>query len=180
MIGARFDRAALSVEPPAGYRPGAPNAEQAAAWQWLQDWCFEDLKRPWAMAYLAGPPRSGRSHLAEAFSRHLDGDDRLQQLPEGWPRLRLRLAVKLADHTPWRARRRGDPWDCGFLPGNEAALRALARFVPRRATFMVADGLAPSALAERIDTLAPRQAQFRHPVRLLIIEPSSTWSIRRA
>ena len=132
------------------------------------------------MAHLAGPAGSGRSHLAEAFSRHLDGDDRLQQLPQGWPRLRLRLAVKLADSLPWRARQRDDPWDCGFLPGDEAALRALGRFLPRRATLMVADGLPPSALAERIDALAPRQARFGQPVRLLIIERAPAWSIRRA
>lgn len=176
----RFDRAALSVEPPAGYRAGPPNADQAAAWQWLQSWCFEDLKRPWAMAYLVGTAGSGRSHLAEAFSRHLDGDERLQQLRPGWPRLRLRLAVKLADSLPWRARQPGDPWDCGFLPGNEAALQALGRFLPRRATLMVADELPPSAVAERIAALAPRQAQFRQPVRLLIVERGPAWSIKRA
>jgi len=176
----RFDREALSVEPPAGYQPGPPNADQAAAWQWLQDWCFEDLKRPWAMAYLGGPLGSGRSHLAEAFSRHLDGDTLLQQLPHGWPRLRLRLAVKLTDSLPWRARQPADPWDCGFLPGSEVALQALSRFVPRRATLMVADELSAPAVAERIEALAPRQAQYRQPVRLLIVERRPAWSITRA
>jgi len=184
---ARFDRAALHVTPPAGYRPGPLRAEQLSAWQWLEAWCFEgagDGRRPpplpFGMAVLAGPPGSGRSHLAEAWSRHLDGDERLQALPAGWPRLRLRLAVKLADSLPGRRRRRNDPWDCGYLSGSAAALQALRRFQPRRATLMVADGLPAPALAACLAALAPRQAGFRQPVRLLVIAAGAAWSVRRA
>jgi hypothetical protein len=184
---ARFDRAALHVEPPAGYRQAPLRAEQLSAWQWLENWCFEGAgdgrsppPQPWRVAVLAGPPGAGRSHLAEAWSRHLDGDLRLQALPAGWPRLRLRLAVKLAESLPGRRRQRSDPWDCGYLEGSAPALQALHRFQPRRATLMVADELPEAALAACIDALAPRQARFRQPVRLLVITAASAWVLSRA
>jgi hypothetical protein len=182
---ARFDRAALRVEPPAGYRPAPLRAEQLGAWQWLEAWCFEGAgdgrsppPQPWSVAELSGPPGAGRSHLAEAFSRHLDGDLRLQALPGGWPRLRLRLAVKLAESLPGRRRQRSDPWDCGYLVDEPAALQALQRFQPRRATLMVADELPVAALAACIDALAPRQGGFGQPVRLLVITTGAAWSIK--
>lgn len=178
MLLARFDRAALSVAPPAGYRAAPLRGEQLAAAQWLEDWCFE--AGPFAVARLAGPAGSGRSHLAETFSRRLDGDEGLQALPAGWPRLRLRLAVKIAEHLPGRARRRGDPWDCGMLPGTDAALQALQRFVPRRPTLMVADELPPPVLGACTAALAPRAAAFGEPVRLLVIERAERWSLSRA
>jgi hypothetical protein len=184
---ARFDREALHVTPPAGYRPGTLRAEQMAAWQWLEAWCFEGAgdgrsppPQPFGVAVLAGPPGAGRSHLAEAYSRHLDGDLRLQALPAGWPRLRLRLAVKLAESLPGRRRQPGDPWDCGYLGSSAAALQALRRFQPRRATLMVADELPEAVLADCIAALAPRQAGFGQPVRLLVIAAGAAWAINRA
>ena len=129
---------------------------------------------------LAGPPGAGRSHLAEAFSRHLDGDQRLQALPTGWPRLRLRLAVKLAESLPARRRQRSDPWDCGYLVDSATALQALRHFQPRRATLMVADELPDAALAECTAALTPRQGSFRQPVRLLVITAGAAWTINRA
>jgi len=185
---ARYDRAALRVEASAGlsgHRAGPLRPHQEAAWNWLQAWCFEgagDGRSPpwrpralpqvpqrWSVAWLAGPKGSGRSHLAEAFSRQLDGDDRLQALASGAARLRLRIGVKLADACWWRARRPDDPWDCGYLVDEPAARQALQNFLPRRATLMVADGLPEEALRACVAALAPRQARFRQPVRLLVI-----------
>jgi len=181
---ARFDREALHVTPPAGYRHCPLRAEQQAAWAWLDNWCFDGAgdgrtppPLPFSQAVLAGPPGSGRSHLAEAFSRHLDGDQRLQALPAGWSRLRLRLAAKLAESLPGRRRQRSDPWDCGYLADSASALRALRRFQPRRATLMVADELPGPTLAACIDALAQRRDGFRQPVRLLVITAAQAWSI---
>lgn len=186
---ARYDDEALRVAPVAdfGMRWAGPLGEhQAAAWAWLQSWCVDGAGtgrspplRPWVMpqvetrfavAVLAGVNGVGKSHLAESFSRHLDGSDRLAALPGRGARWRLRLHVKLQNCLWWRARRPEDLWDCGYLVEDPAARQRLGQFRPRRATLLIADELQPVSLLQCIELLNTQRVEFRHPVRLLVID----------
>lgn len=189
-LRARYDGAALQVAPPepvaAGQSPAQPFDQHACTA--LEAWCFagagdgaSPLWNPWALprvptrfavAVLSGAsdaPDADLPALAEAFSRHIDGSDQLAALTGAAARTALRLRVKWQDAQWWRARQRTDPWDSGYLPDGEAALRALEAFCPRRATLLVALNLPAAALAPRIALLARRSAGFAHPVRLLVI-----------
>ena len=180
---ARYDTAALRVA--AAVSPGAPAdaAARALAWPALQDWCFQGAEpgnrpfwRPGAPARVPqrfsvavlAPALPGAA-LAEAWSRHIDGSDQLLACGGAGARLALRLRVKACDLLWWRARRREDPWDSGYLVDEPAAWQALQTFQPRRATFLVALNLSDEAVAARIAVLAARQAGFPHPVRLLVV-----------
>lgn len=186
---ARYDDETLRVLPSGDYglRWAGPLGEaQHKAWQALSEWCFAGagdgtcpLWPPWAqpsveqrfsIAILTGPNGVGKSHLAEALSRELDGSLRLEACTSRLARLRLRLGVKLNESAWWKPRRREDPWDSGYLVEDPAALVRLAGFLPRRATLLVADELTPLTLLDAITKLKGRRADFRHPVRLLIID----------
>lgn len=188
VLVARYDGAALSVGPPAGAARSAartPPATDPAVWSALQAWCFagagdgrSPFWRPWTVprveqrfsiatwAEAAGADLPG---LVEAFSRHIDGSDRLDALAGPVARLALRLRVKGHDAMWWRARQSADPWDSGYLVDDAGALQALGRFLPRRATLLVAQDLPLDALRERITLLSARRAAFHHPVRLLVL-----------
>lgn len=182
---ARYDGGVMRVEPPAAVaRPAGPLSDaQQATWRRLQAWCFAgagDGRSPFwrpgalprvelrfAVATLADGPEADLPQLVEAFSRHLDGSDQLAAAGGALAGLLLRLRVKRDDAFWWRARQPSDPWDCGYLIGEPAALR---RFQPRRATLMVADDSLPdAALREAQHILQTRSAGFRHPVRLLVL-----------
>ena len=181
---ARYDGAVMRVEPPAAVaRPAEPLSDaQQATWRRLQAWCFAgagDGRSPFwrpgalprvelrfAVATLADGPEADLPQLVEAFSRHLDGSDQLAAAGGALAGLLLRLRVKRDNALWWRARQASDPWDCGHLIGEPAALR---RFQPRRATLMVADGLDGPALTEALQILQSRSAGFAHPVRLLVV-----------
>lgn len=181
---ARYDHRALRPpQPPTGFDSASPAARQALAD--LRRWCFEGagsgrapLLQPRALPQVerrfdvlhwpAGPDAAA---LAATLACDLDGTFRLQaggRLAGLW----LRLCVKVADACWWRERQANDPWDSGYAGGD---LAALANFQPRRATLVIADGLpattlrAVQAVQAVQAALAPREAQFRHPVRLLVI-----------
>lgn len=184
---ARYDGQALSVEPPEPLFRGRPlNGVQQAAWQQLQAWCASGsgngrsplwrplqrpaLAQPVSVAVLRG---AHGAQLAEAFSRQIDGSDQLATSGGRWAERWLRLRVKLQDAQWWRARQSNDPWDAGYLLSAPAARLALQRFVPRRATLLVASGWPPDALLEAVATLQARCAAFLHPVRVLVVSPGA-------
>jgi hypothetical protein len=186
---ARYDGGALRVEPAGAVRAMLPHdldVNQKAAWAQLQQWCFDGAGdgrtpfwRPWLMprverrfsiAVLLGSEAAGRAQLAEAFSREIDGSHQLQQAGGAWARLRLRLRVKWLDCVWWRTRKPEDPWDSGYLADDPLALKHLRKFLPRRATLMVADAMPSEAVLERVSALSARCAAFHHPVRLLIVD----------
>jgi hypothetical protein len=185
---ARYDRAALRVEPAGDVRLGLgmpTDPPGQATWAGLAHWCVHGsgpghapLWRPGALpdvelrlsvAVLTGASAADRSRLAEAFSRHIDGSARLQALGSRWQGRRWRLRIKLDECLWWRPLPPGTPWDAGYLPLSAAALQPLACFRPRRATLVVADGLHAQVLAQALHALHTNQAAFRHPVRLLVL-----------
>lgn len=186
-VMARYDAQALSVEPPEPLPHCGPlSTAQQAAWQQLQAWCASGagdgrspflqpqqrpaLAQPVSVAVLRG---AHGEQLAEAFSRQLDGSDQLAAAGGRWAGRWLRLRVKWQDAQWWRARQPSDPWDAGYLLSTPAARSALQRFVPRRATLLVASGWPPDALLEAVATLQARCAAFLHPVRVLVVNPAA-------
>jgi len=201
---ARYDEEAM--------RPSAPECSevqcsdplslaQMQAWDAILRWCqrgagngSSPLLLPWvppeaeerfSVALLTGPKGAGKSCLAEAFARHLDGNEELSKLPSRWARWRLKLRVKVADCAWWRERKPDHPWDCGYLVEDAAAHERLDRFLPRRPTLFIADELTASSVATCIARLDTRWAEFRYPVRVLVIAADSPdslgmiWSGRR-
>jgi len=182
---ARFDGAVLRVAP---LHAGAAAAVAMgdAAWAPLQAWCFagagdgrSPFGRPWALprvpqrftvALLTQGTEAERAQAVEAFSRHLDGSDQLAAAGGRVAGLWLRLKVKLNDALAWRARQMSDPWDAGYLIGEQTDWQ---RFQPRRATLIVADGgLSGEALRDAVRELHANSAGYRHPVRLLVVRHS--------
>lgn len=181
---ARYDGEVMRVEPPTApaRAAGSWSDAQQATWTRLHAWCFagagdgrSPFWQPWVLprveqrfsaTALAGGS-DDEAQLVEAFSRHLDGSDQLAAAGGAVAGLLLRLRVKRNDALWWRARQPSDPWDCGYLIGETAALH---RFQPRRATLMVADQSLPdAALREALQVLQARSAGFHHPVRLLVL-----------
>lgn len=190
VLVARYDNAALHVAPPVALPVRASTARPHTAWPALLSWCFtgagdgrSPLWRPWVLprvgqrftvALLADAPDVAELAVAEAFCRHIDGSDQLAALHSRAAGITLRVRVKLRDALWWRARQPTDPWDSGHLVDEPAALQALRRFRPRRATLLVALNLSERALRERVTVLAARQAAFAHPVRLLVLGTTAT------
>ena len=202
---ARFDGALLRPWPASAvgqYGIGPTGDAQIHAWKRLHAWCHagagtgrSPFWRPWvkpevtqrfSVAVLTGPPGAGKSPLAAALGRELDGSLQLEACTSRFEALRLRLRVKRDDCRWWRPRQHTDPWDSGELVQGPAAQARLARFAPRRATLVVADALPPDALRVAIETLNAQSAGFHHPVRLLVLDavlPSSLdlrWDADRA
>lgn len=185
MLSARFDLAAL--RPPAPLPGGQLRhpAQAHPAWPVLHRWCLAGAgpgTRPlrsagsaaaidlrYAVAALAGADPATQQALAHALCVERDGSLQLQACSTAAARLRLRLLTKLHDAMWWRSRQPADAWDCGYAIDTPAGLQALARFAPRRATLVVAEGLSTQALSTLAAGLQSRQAQFTHAVRLLIV-----------
>jgi len=163
-LGARFDDAAL--------RPCDSAATTAPAWPALRDWCLKDLASPWRVALHRAPDLDMAAQRAAAVALVLDGSDRLSACRGSVDRIRLRLAVKLQDACFWRAAQAGDVWDSGFVPDLQSAWQALARFEPRRPTFIVVKGAPSPERADALSALGKRSAGFVKPVCvLLLIKP---------
>ena len=187
---ARYDGQALMPPPAAqpGLRQAEPlNTAQQRAWAALQSWCqagtgdgrtpfwhpwrLPDMPERLGLAVMAGGDGDDASRLVAAFARHLDQDDRLAALSavsrlKGW---RLKLAVKWNELWWWRRRHPLQPWDCGYLVQGPAVLDRLAYFRPRRPTLIVADAWRGDSLEPVLQVLAAAKADYRHPVRLLVI-----------
>lgn len=185
MLTARFDRAAL--RPPAPLPAGQLRhpAQDGPAFQALRQWCLAGsgpgtrafgspaaagaIAQRCTVATLAGGRPEAASALAHALCLERDGSLQLQACRGAGARLRLRLATKLHDALWWRARQPHDAWDCGYVIDTPAGLQALARFTPRRATLLVAEGLPVATLRSVITDLHARQAALAQPLRLLVL-----------
>jgi hypothetical protein len=108
--------------------------------------------------------------LAQALALHLDGSLQLQAASSRWAGLALRLRVKGADLCWWRQRQFADPWDAGYLLKHTDTPAHLARWLPRRASLLLADDLPSAQLRACLQSLHARHAAFVHPVRLLILQ----------
>lgn len=166
---ARFDATVLRVAPAQPLPEVGP--EEALPLAALRAWCVAEPTRPWAVHAVTPLPGLNLARALEALQRDLDGDFLLRSLPPGWPRLALRLRVKVADALPARWRPQDAPWDAGYLADNPGVRAALAQFRPRRPTLMVADAMPDAALRAAIDTLNAAAPQFRWPVRLIVPAP---------
>ena len=163
-LSSRFDGAAL--------RPFNAEATPAQTWPALTAWCLRDLTAPWEMAFHGAPDRVSAAQRAAAVALVLDGSDRLSACQGALDRVRLRLTVKLQDARFWGAAQAGDVWDSGFVPDLQSAWQALARFEPRRPTFIVVKGAPSSERAGALSALQKRSTGFVKPVRvLLLIKP---------
>lgn len=188
---ARYDGELL--RPPAGADSGlqqaAPlGAAQQRVWVALQSWYLAGTGdgrapfwQPWRLpdmaerlgvAVLAAPDGVGASRLVAAFARHLDRDDELAALSaqSRLKGLQLKLSVKWHELWWWRKRHPRQPWDCGYLVEGSAALVRLARFRPRRPTLIIANALCGDGLAQVLRVLGATKADYRHPVRLLVVD----------
>lgn len=165
---ARYDGTLL--QPPEGDATGARAALAQAPGPRLLDWCHDAPRMD--CASLAGAQATA---LAQALALHLDGSDRLAACPGAGARLALRLRVKADDLAlAWRAPRRGDCWDSGWLADGPEALARLAAWQPRRATLVLLASPAGQAQADAdarwhaaVRLLAARAAALARPVRLL-------------
>lgn len=193
---ARYDDEVLRPPPTGAFvsRWAGPKGDaQVDAWQRLHAWCYagagtgrSPFWRPWvtpdvtqrfAVAVLTGDKDVGKSALTEALSRELDGSLKLEACMNRFRALALRLRVKRDDCLWWRTRQNSDPWDSGYLVDGPAARARLAVFAPRRATLIVADEVPSQSLILAIDVLNARRSEFRHPVRLLIIDAALPGSL---
>ena len=159
-LSARFDRAAL--------QPFAWSPEPASAWPALRVWCLAGwLDAPLAVAF----HERGELALARAalLALELDGSALLQHSGSGLDRLLLRARVKWQDLRPGAHRPATAIWDSGFVPHQGQALTALARFKPRRPTFIVLQDFSAAELERALSSLRARSKDFRCPVRILIL-----------
>jgi hypothetical protein len=161
-ISARYDTAALQAFDAAAAPP-------ACRWLTLMRWC--PAGAPPAQPRLAvvtcdAPDRELAALQAAAWGLLLDGTRQLQAA-RGIGGSLLRLRVKLQDAFGALSGRPHGVWDSGLLVDTPAAWQALARWVPRRATFIVVH--AAPALPGALQVLATRSQAFEHPVRLLVL-----------
>ena len=186
---ARYDDETLYPNPSQalGMRWAGPlGVHQRAAWTQLREWCWHGagpgtsawwrphamprIGRRFSLALLTGVNGVGKTHLAEALRDELSGALQLaacgSRLARWWMLLRRRTLPCMW----WRERRHDDTWDVGYLVEDPAASTRLSQFRPRRPTLIIADERHPARLRSCIDDLASHRADFRHPVRLLLIE----------
>lgn len=117
-------------------------------------------------ALVASDPAAARG-LAERLAQDMDGSLRLAALPGAAGRA-WRLQVKLADAMFWREPADPHPWDAGWARVQPDGARRLAeRFVPRRATLVLADAAHARALSPVLGQLAARAGALPRPVRWL-------------
>jgi hypothetical protein len=164
---ARYDGAALRPPAAVGPLPGSAGPMLDS----LRLWCLAPpaAGSALAIAMLQGEDAAGLSHLATRLCLERDGSLQLEACSSAAARGRLRLATKLREALWWRTPQPQDPWDSGFLRQGAVGLQALGRFEPRRATLIVAEGMAPADLqlaVLRLEELARRQPL---PLRLLVM-----------
>ena len=162
-LSARFDRAALQ---PFAWSPEPASARPA--WPDLRAWCLAGwLDAPLAVAF----HECGDRALARvsALALELDGSVLLHQSRSGLDRALLRARTKWQDLRPGPHHPATAIWDSGFVPHQGQALTALARFEPRRPTFIVLQDFGAAELGRALSSLRARSKDFRCPVRILIL-----------
>lgn len=195
---ARYDDKALRPAPPeASDQQGAATLSpaQQTAWEALESWCktgsgtgcrpfcdpsaLPEVTERFSVAVLTGIDLADKSALIEAFARYLDRNDELDTL-SAQSRLKgllLKLTVKWHELWWWQKRHPRQPWDCGYLIDEPAAITRLTEFNPRRPTLIIANNLGNSPnLAQALQILLAAKSNYRHPVRLLlndIVVPSA-------
>lgn len=115
------------------------------------------------------PASADASARAAALALHLDGSHDLHACGSAAQRLALRLRAKVQDVVPGRAARAGDIWDSGWVADEPAAWAALLRFQPRRATFMVMDGLPAARMQQALAAMHAVSSGYGRPVRVLVL-----------
>lgn len=157
----------------------APPAPQRPLQHQLLAWCRQGagdgrstIPLPLGIALLAGVPDTGPCALVEDTALQLDGSHALLAAGGRWRQRLFRLRVKWDECRWWLPRAADAPWDSGYLVDSADALARLAHFQPRRPTLMVAQGLADAALRQVLHVLGSRRADFRQPVRLLVVAAS--------
>jgi hypothetical protein len=182
---ARFD--SVLLRPPANLDLATLTASSNTGGQ-LRDWCFDGagtgaaplllpnaipaMNQPLSIAVweTAPPPeQAAQQTQLNAFMGQLDGTGLLLACSGPGAGRWLRLHIKLREALWWRARQANDPWDCGFLNTDAAAVAQVQGFLPRRATLIVAQDVPHSLLHERLTVLRERQSMFRQPVRVLVM-----------
>ena len=159
-LSARFDSAALRAFdwPP----------KPAPAWPGLRAWCLGgSLDAPLALAW--HEPGALSFARAAALALELDGSVLLHQGGSSLERLLLRARVKWQDLHPGALHLATAIWDCGYVGREPQALAALARFEPRRPTFIVLQDFDADALTNAVQCLRVYSQRFRWPVRVLIL-----------
>ncbi|MCI0150184.1 hypothetical protein KNO81_30340 [Paraburkholderia sediminicola] len=202
---ARYDDETLYANPPQalGMRWAGPlGAHQRAAWAQMREWCLSgagpgnsawwrphampQISRRFCVTLLTGANGVGKTHLAEALRDELSGTFQLAACGSRLARWCMLLGRQIRPCIWWRERNHNDIWDVGYLVEDPAASTRLSQFRPRRPTLIIADEHQPAKLRSCIDDLASHRADFRHPVRLLLIEvavPTElglTWDWERA
>lgn len=166
-LSARFDTDLL--DPPV-YRPASPDPVLDR----LRAWCRLGLAPggpPVAVARFAVRHcKPDEARVLDALALDLDGSHMLAACPGGLAKLALRLRVKWAEALPWGALPVDHPWDAGHLIDGPDLLDRVGRFVPRRATLILATDVAPARLPAVVDLLSRRAAGFDQPVRLLLVD----------
>jgi hypothetical protein len=186
---ARFD--SVLLQPPASVDAAMLSAPSNIKQQ-LRDWCFDGagsgaaplllpnaipaMDQPmsvaaWEMA--ADPELAAQNAELNAFMCQLDGSGLLMACSTPWAGRWLRLRIKLREVLWWRTRRADDPWDCGFLRTDEAAIAQLRAFLPRRPTLIVLQDAARPRAQASLMALREQQHLFRQPVRILVMGPFS-------
>lgn len=161
-LSARYDGDALRPFDPAAAPP-------ACDWPALKRWCpagAPAIPPGLAVATCDAPDREHAAQQAAAWGLLLDGTRQLQAGP-GAAATALRLRVKLQDAATAITGRPHGVWDSGLVCDTPAAWQALARWVPRRASFVLVH--AAPALPGALQVLATRSQAFAHPVRLLVL-----------
>lgn len=131
-----------------------------------------------AVAALVAPAAADARQLAERLAQAMDGSLRLAGLTGAAGRA-WRLQVKLADAAFWREPAADHPWDAGWARvQSESAQQLAERFVPRRATLVLADAAHARALSPVLGRLAARAGGLPRPVRWLWVgTPAQTQAL---
>jgi hypothetical protein len=158
-LAARFDAQAL--------RPFDPtHAPQACAWPALAQWCVPGGEARVALATCTAADLRAARAQAAALALQCDGT-RALLARGGMGRLALRVQVKWQDLASAWSGRPHAIWDSGWVPDEAAAWLALARFVPRRASFIVWQPPAHAPVAATLQALSATPGAL--PVRVLLL-----------
>ena len=167
-LGARFDGQAL-----APFVPEASNAS-AAEWPALQGWCMANPAQRLALALPVPAAHATAAMRAARLALLLDGTHALAACTGPAARLALRLRVKWQDAMASASASAGTVLPSARVWDSGRALdpAALARFSPRRPSFIVIDGGDAPRWLQACQALRQRSGALAQPVRVLwLLEP---------